>query len=77
MNALKVLCTTAANGVAVLTFVAANAVYWREGLIVMMLAGAGGYFGAAVSRKLNPRPLRAFIVAAGLALSIYFFRKTT
>ncbi len=77
VNALKVLCTTAANGVAVLTFVAANAVYWREGLIMMMLAGAGGYFGAAVSRKLNPRPLRAFIVAAGMALSIYFFWKTT
>lgn len=76
VNALKVLCTTAANGVAVLTFVVANAVYWREGLFMMVLAGAGGYFGAAYSRKLDPKLLRMVIVVAGLALSIFFFWKT-
>jgi uncharacterized protein len=73
VNALKALCTTLANGVAVVTFVAAGAVYWRECLTMMGMAVVGGYVGAAYSRKMNPKILRGVVIATGAALTIYFF----
>jgi uncharacterized protein len=73
MNALKVACTSLANGIAVLTFLVAGAVYWRECLLMIGLATAGGYIGAAYSRKMNPKILRGFIIVTGAALSAYYF----
>ncbi len=73
VNALKALCTTLANGVAVVTFSLAGAVYWKECLTMMTMAVAGGYLGAAYSRKLNPAILRGTVIVTGAALSAYFF----
>jgi uncharacterized protein len=73
MNALKVVCTSLANGVAVLTFILAGAVYWKECLLMIGLATAGGYLGAVYSRKMNQAVLRGFIIATGTALSAYYF----
>ncbi len=73
VNALKALCTTLANGVAVITFIAAGAVYWKECLTMMGMAIAGGYLGAAYSRKMNPELLRGVVIVTGAALSIYYF----
>jgi hypothetical protein len=73
VNALKALCTTLANGVAVVTFVVAGAVYWKECLTMMGMAVVGGYLGAAYSRKMNPGLLRGVVIATGAALSFYYF----
>jgi uncharacterized membrane protein YfcA len=73
VNALKALCTTLANGVAVITFVAAGAVYWKECLTMMSFAVLGGYLGAAYSRKMDPKILRGAVIVTGAALSAYFF----
>jgi uncharacterized membrane protein YfcA len=73
VNALKALCTTLANGVAVVTFVIAGAVYWKECLTMMGMAIVGGYLGAAYSRKMNPGLLRGVVIALGAALSLYYF----
>jgi len=73
VNALKALCTTLANGVAVVTFIVAGAVYWRECLTMMGMAIVGGYLGAAYSRKMNPVLLRGVVIATGAALSVYYF----
>ena len=62
-----------ANGIAVITFLMAGAVYWRECLLMIFLATAGGYIGAAYSRKMDPRILRGFVIATGTALSAYYF----
>ncbi len=75
MNALKVLANLIANGLAVITFVLANAIFWKEGLIMMGFAALGGYFGAAYSLKLPQRYVRAFVILGGFAISIYFFFK--
>lgn len=75
MNALKVLANLIANCVAVATFVLAHAIHWREGLIMMLFAAAGGYFGAAYSLRINARYVRAFVIIAGFSISIYFFWK--
>jgi uncharacterized membrane protein YfcA len=73
VNALKALCTTLANGVAVVTFIVAGAVYWKECLTMMGMAIAGGYLGAAYSRKMNPALLRGVVIVTGAALSFYYF----
>lgn len=75
MNALKVLAALTANGMAVITFIAARAIFWKEGLLMMAFAAAGGYFGAAYSRKLPAGYVRAFVILGGFAISIYFFAK--
>jgi uncharacterized membrane protein YfcA len=73
VNALKALCTSLANGVAVVTFMIAGAVYWKECMTMMGMAIAGGYLGAAYSRKMNPALLRGVVIVTGAALSFYYF----
>ncbi len=75
INALKVVATTVANGIAVVTFIVANQIEWRYCLLMMIAAAIGGFLGAHYSRGLNPRLLRLMIVAIGLGMSIYFFVK--
>jgi uncharacterized membrane protein YfcA len=75
LNALKVLCTTIANGTAVVTFILARAVHWPECLLMLVFAALGGYFGAHYSRRLNPTILKAIVIVGGFALSIHYFLK--
>jgi uncharacterized membrane protein YfcA len=75
VNALKVVCASVSNGVAVVTFIAAGAVYWKECLIMTVFAILGSYLGASQSRKLNPVLLRWVIIATGSILSGYYFWK--
>jgi uncharacterized membrane protein YfcA len=73
INALKVVATTIANGIAVLTFIVERQVVWREGLIMMATAALGGYLSARISRRFNPRLMRVLVVVLGLSMSAYFF----
>jgi uncharacterized membrane protein YfcA len=75
INALKVVSTTMANGIAVVTFIIGRQVIWRDCLVMMIVAAIGGYTGARYSRKLNPAYMRIFIVLIGLGMSAYFFWK--
>jgi uncharacterized membrane protein YfcA len=75
INALKVVSTTMANGIAVVTFIVGRQVIWRDCLFMMLTAAIGGYCGARYSRRLNPVFMRFFVVALGLAMSAYFFWK--
>ena len=73
MNALKTLLATLINGIAVLTFVLARAVAWPEALVMAVGAILGGYGGAALSRRIEPRHVRTFVMVVGFALSVYLF----
>ncbi len=75
MNALKVVVTTIANGVAVLTFMAHRVVEWRYCWLMMLTCGLGGYLGSRYGRKLSDKVLRPAIVAVGLLVAGYFFWK--
>ncbi|HLL84850.1 MAG TPA: sulfite exporter TauE/SafE family protein, partial [Longimicrobium sp.] len=63
MNALKALSNAATNAVALLIFVAAGAVDWGKGGLMIGGAIAGGYLGAAVAQKLKSEWVRSFVVA--------------
>jgi uncharacterized protein len=73
MNAIKTLLATCINGVAVITFIIAGAVYWPEALLMIVGAIVGGYGGAYYARKIEQKWVRWFVIVVGLAMTIYFF----
>jgi len=76
MNALKSLMGFVINGVAVVTFVLARAVYWRHGVIMIVGSIAGGYLGAHYAMKMPQMWIRWFVVAVGAGMTVYFFWKS-
>ncbi len=75
INALKNWLSAVIYSVAVGTFVIANAVSWPHTLIMIVTATFGGYWGAAVARKLPALWLRRFIITVGGLLTLYYFGK--
>ncbi len=75
MNALKVVLGGIINGIAVITFVLAGAVAWRQGSVTIAGAVLGGYFGAHYAQKLPGAWIRAFVIAVGTTMTAYFFWK--
>jgi uncharacterized protein len=73
MNALKAVLNALINGIAVVAFVIAGAVFWAQALVMLVGAIVGGYGGAALARKMDPRHVRWFVIVVGLAMSAYFF----
>lgn len=73
MNALKVLLGVIINGAAVVSFVLARAVAWKQGGIMIVGALVGGYFGAHYAQKLPQSWIRWFVIAVGAGMSVYFF----
>jgi uncharacterized membrane protein YfcA len=61
------------NGIAVVAFVIAGIVQWPLALLMMTGSIAGGYFGARLSKKVQPKYLRWFIIGVGAALTTWFF----
>ena len=76
INALKNWLSAVIYSVAVATFVIANAVSWPHTLVMLATATLGGYWGAAVARRLPAVWLRRFIIGVGGLLTLYYFGKT-
>jgi uncharacterized membrane protein YfcA len=72
MNALKTVLAAAINGAAVVTFIVARQVEWPQGSLMIVGAVAGGYGGAHYAQKLDPRWVRAVVIAVGTGMTIYF-----
>jgi uncharacterized membrane protein YfcA len=75
MNALKAVLGGIINGIAVITFIIAGAVAWRQGSVMIVGALAGGYFGAHYAQKLPAALIRGFVIFVGSAMTVYFFWK--
>lgn len=73
LNALKVVATTIANGIAVITFIAGRQIIWHLCLLMMLSAAVGGYAGARYSRRLSATVMRMLVVGIGLGMAAYFF----
>lgn len=73
MNALKVVLGAIINGVAVVTFIAAHAIYWPEGIVTTGGAVIGGYSAAHLAQKLPQPWIRTFVILVGTGMTAYFF----
>jgi uncharacterized membrane protein YfcA len=75
INALKVVSTTAANGIAFLIFVFEGQVIWKYCLLAMVTAAIGGYTSASMARRVPQTVLRGLVVFIGLGMAAWFFWK--
>lgn len=75
MNALKNLLASCINGVAVVAFVIARAVFWPEAILMVVGGIAGGYGAAHFAQRLDPKLVRRFVIAVGFIVTIYFFTR--
>ena len=73
MNAMKVVSTTMANGMACILFAFSGKVEWRYCLAAMVTCAIGGYLAARIAQRADPRLLRALVVVIGLGMAAYFF----
>lgn len=76
MNALKSVMGSVINGVAVVTFILARAIYWRHGMVMILGGICGGYLGAHYAQKLPQVWIRWFVVLVGAGMTVYFFWKS-
>jgi uncharacterized protein len=75
INALKVVATTMANGIAFLIFVFDGQVVWRYCLLAMVTCAVGGYTSARFARRIPQPVLRGLVVFIGLFMAAWFFWK--
>ena len=73
INALKVVSTTMANGIAFVIFVVNGQVIWRYCLLAMVTCAIGGYTSASLARKVPQPVLRGLVVLIGLFMAAWFF----
>lgn len=76
MNALKSVLGFVINGVAVVTFIVAGAVYWKHGIVMIIGGIVGGYVGAHYALKMPQKWIRMFVVLVGASMTVYFFWKS-
>ncbi len=74
-NALKNLNSLVLSFLSVAAFILAGAIAWKEGLLMMVAATAGGYFGARWSKRLPVQWVRVGVIVTGLVMSALFFTR--
>lgn len=75
LNAPRTLLVSAANTVAVLAFIAAQAVHWPETVAMLVGAVLGGYGGAHLGKRAPPAIIRALTLVATALITLVFFVK--
>ncbi len=77
MNPPKTLLVAATNAAAVLCFISAGQVWWKETLVMLIAAVVGGYVGARQARHLEPRLLRGGVILLTATMTLAFFWRTS
>ena len=75
INALKVVSTTMANGMAFIIFVVDGQVVWRYCLLAMATCAVGGYTSARFARMVPQTVLRGTVIVIGFGMAVWFFWK--
>jgi uncharacterized membrane protein YfcA len=73
MAPARVLLVSAANGGAVLWFIAAGAVRWPETLAMLAATVVGGYLGARLTSVLPQQIVRRFVIVLTAIVTLVFF----
>ncbi|HEY1985887.1 MAG TPA: sulfite exporter TauE/SafE family protein [Terracidiphilus sp.] len=76
INALKVVSTTMANGIAFLIFVIGGEVEWRYCFLAMIACAIGGYMSARFARMVPQSVLRAMVIVIGFSMAAWYFWKS-
>jgi uncharacterized membrane protein YfcA len=76
MNALKTVLGSIINGVAVVVFLLAGKVMWHQFGVMVIGAVMGGYMGARIARRLPQKPVRRFVIGAGMTMTCLLFAKS-
>ena len=76
MGAIRTLLAAAINAAAVVTFIVAGAVLWRQCAVMIAGALAGGWFGAHYAQRADPQKVRRLVIGVGITMSAYFLIKT-
>jgi uncharacterized membrane protein YfcA len=73
VNALKNLNSLVLSVLSVGAFVVAGVMAWPQGLVMMVAATVGGFWGAQWSKRLPVLWVRRGVIATGLVMSAVFF----
>ncbi len=73
INALKVVSTTLANGIAFVIFVVGGQVVWKYCLLAMVVSAIGGYSSARLSHRVPQPVLRGLVIVIGFSMAAWFF----
>jgi uncharacterized membrane protein YfcA len=73
MGPVRTLLVSAANGAAVLLFIASGVVRWPATLVLLAGAVVGGYGGARLARRLPPALVRACVLLLTATITVVFF----
>ncbi len=76
MNALKNFNSLVLSWLSVAAFVVAGAIAWKQGVLMMAAATAGGFVGAHGARRLPAPWIRAVVIATGAIMSVVFFARS-
>lgn len=69
-SGLKNATTVLINGIALVYFIARDAVVWEDGLAMAVGAIAGGYGGATLARRVGAARVRRVVVTLGFAMAV-------
>jgi uncharacterized membrane protein YfcA len=75
MNGLKTLLATVINVIAFVFFALKGLVVWRLAIVMAAASIAGGCLGARAAKRVNPQYIQAFVIAVGLAVSLWLFAR--
>lgn len=73
LNALKNMLSTVIAVVAIAVFVSGGVVAWPEAAAMVPGAALGGYAGVWLAKRVPQNAVRAFVIAVGLFLAVYYF----
>jgi hypothetical protein len=74
-NAPRTFLVCAANTVAVLIFIAAGSVRWRESLVLLVGAVVGGFCGANIGRRAPAGVIRVGTLLLSVCITLAFFAR--
>jgi uncharacterized protein len=74
-NAPRTFLVCAANAVAVLIFIAAGSVHWRESLALLLGAVVGGFCGANIGRRAPAGVIRVGTLVVSVCITLAFFAR--
>jgi uncharacterized membrane protein YfcA len=75
MNGLKTLMAVAINGIALAAFMVNGLIVWQPAPVMVTGSIVGGYLGADLSRRVDRRWVRGFVILIAWVMTIYFFAR--